>query len=861
MPLLLRFALSFCPAEFRLEYGEQIAADVRERRLSLIAAALDVLLQGVLLRFDTFAGDATYALRRLRKAPLFVSIVVLTFALGIGANVAVFTVLNAVVLKPLPFKDPNGIVVILDGVRGGAPVPDNLSLADPLDIRAMPALTATAALGNDGGTMLAGGKPFAISGFDVIPEYFAVLGIKAEIGRVLAPADAAPGVQNIVISDKVWRTDFAADPSVIGEMVRVNDVPERIVGVLKPQQPALDPSGSLDPQDYYAALPERATVDDRGRRFYSGFARLAPGATIAQANGQLAILSARLERQYPKIYHNHILSVVPVRSVLLGKAASVLWIVFAAVIGILLIACANVGNMLGARWSTRDRELAVRRALGASSRRIGAQLLIEAGLLAFIGSLAGVALAYGGLLVLSDLLTDALPRASTITIDALSLLYAAVTVVASTLLAGISPMLSLGNPDLQTVLKSAGRGGDASSRHRLRSTLVVLEIALALALVVVSGLTVRSFIELVSTPLGIRSEGVVASAPTTLPEPNLGTRIARAVMQRQLLAHLQTLPGVQFAALSVQYPLGDITMRTSTWILGRTYAPGSEPNASDNAVTPDYFRVLGIPLMRGRVFTLADTMNGAPVAIVNEAFVNKYLQGTSPIGARIRGAAWTGTAVRKAGWAQIVGVVGDERDNLAAPPYPEFYIPMAQAPAAYTCAIVYAPTVDSSVISREMKGAFAATLPSVQPPNTFTVRQLVASRTAQARFATLLLLTLACIALALALSGIFGVVSFSVTQRSREFGVRMALGATEPAVLADVLRRTLVTTAIGVAIGLVIAALAARAIASQLGSLSPFDPMTFGVVVLLIFCSATLASLHPALRATRVQPVDALRYE
>jgi putative ABC transport system permease protein len=857
MRAVLRLALLLSPPEFRQYYGSQIdAAAEHELHFSDI---LDLAVTGLQLRFDDFARDIAYALRRLKQAPLFVTIVVITFALGIGANVAVFSVLNAVVLKSLPFKDPDGIVVILDGVRGGTSVPDNLSLSDPLDMRAMPALTATAAVGSDGGTMLAGGKPFAISGLDVIPDYFAILGIKAELGRVLAPADAAPGVRNIVISDKVWHADFADDPGIIGRMVRVNDVPERIVGVLKPQQPALDPSGSLDPQDYYAALPERATLDDRGRRYFSGFARLAPGATIAQANGQLALLSARLDKEYPKVNHNHILTVVPVRSVLLGRSASILWIIFAAVVGILLIACANVGNMLVARWSTRDRELAVRRALGASARRIGAQLLTEAGLLAFAGAVAGVALAYGGLRVLSHLPTNALPRASTISIDALSLLYAAVIVVAATLLAGISPMLSLGNPDLQTVLKSAGRGGDASSRHRLRSALVVLEIALALALVVVSGLTVRSFVELVNTPLGIRSEGVVASALTTLPEKDFGTLETRAVMQRQLLADLHALPGTQSAALTVQYPLGYVTVRTSTWILGRTYPPGLEPNASANNITPEYFRVLGIPLMRGRVFTVADTMNAAPVAIVNEAFVSKYMLGMSPIGARIRGAGWNGT--RWARWAQIVGVVGDERDNLAAPPYPEYYIPMAQAPAAYTSAIVYAPNVDPSVISREMKGAFAATLPTVQPPNTFTVAQLVADRTAQTRFATLLLLVLALIALALALSGIFGVVSSSVTQRSREFGVRIALGASTRQILGDVFRRTFATTAIGTAVGLVIAALAAHAIASQLGAVSPFDPVTFASVVALIFLSAALASLHPAVRATRVQPAEALRYE
>lgn len=852
MNTLLRIALLFAPREFRDHYGAQIAA---QHDVSFVDI-LDIVVAGLRMRLDDFTRDLVYAVRRLRKAPLFVSIVVLTFALGIGANVAVFSVLNAVVLKPLPFKDPGSIVVLLDGVRGRTPVPDDLSLNDPLDVRALPAFVSTTAIHYNDGTMFSGGTPFAVSGFGVLPEYFDILGIKPELGRVLVPGDSAPGVHNIVIADKIWRVDLSADPNVIGQTVRINDVPERIVGVLKPSQPTLDPEGSFDPRDYYAALPERATPLDRGSRYLAGFARLAPGATIAQANAQLALLSARLAKQYPIFSHNHVLSVVPARSALLGRAGSVLWILFAAVVGILLIACANVGNMLGARWSTRDRELAVRRALGASSRRIGAQLLIEAGLLAFVGAIAGVALAYGGLAVLSNLLANALPRASTIGIDAVSLLYAAGTVVAATLLAGISPMLSLGNPDLQTVLKSAGRGGDASSRHRLRSALVVLEIALALALVVVCGLMVRSFVELVNTPLGIRSQGVVASAATKLPEKTLDTVASRAAVQQRLLASVQLLPGVQAAALSIQYPLGDVTARTSTWILGRNYPPGSEPNAASNTVTPAYFQVFGIPLLRGRSFTPADTTNSELVAIVNEAFVNKYLAGTSPIGTRIHIPSW-----EKNRWAQIVGVVGDERDDIAAPPYPEFYIPMAQDPAAYTSAIVYAPGVDPAVISREVQSAFAATLPTVQPPTTFTMPQLVANKTAQTRFATLLLLVLAVIALALALSGIYGVVSFSVTQRSREFGLRMALGGTARTILGDVLRRALVTTVVGAVIGLVIAALAARAIASQLGAVSPFDPMTFGIVVGLVFLSAMFASLQPALRATHVQPVEALRYE
>jgi predicted permease len=853
MNIWLRLVLLLAPREFRDHYGAQIAAQGDNLRFGDL---FDLAATGLRLRWEDFARDLGYGVRRLRSAPLFVGIVVLTFALGIGANVAVFSVLNAVVLKPLPFENPNGIVIV-SGSSKGHQVWGNLSLADPLDMRSLSAFQATSALDQSGGTMFARGRPFAVSGFEVIPDYFGILGITAQLGRVLVPADGDPGVHNIVISNEIWHADFGADPNVIGETARLNGAAERIVGVLRPNQPSLSSSG-LTPQDYYTALPERATAEQRGERYLDGIARLAPGATVESANAQLALLSARLQKEFPRFDRTWTLSVASSRSVILGSASSVLWIIFVAVIGILLIACVNVGNMLGARWSTRDRELAVRRALGASSRRIGMQLLTEAGLLACIGAAVGVALAYAGLHVLADLLANALPRASTIHIDAWSLLYAAGVVVAATLLAGLTPMLSLGNPDLQTVLKAAGRGGDASSRHRLRSLLLALEIALALALVVVSGLTVRSFIDLVNTPLGIRPDGVVATDVTTLPESNFGTLADRAAMQRDLLARLQALPGVQLAALTVQYPLGSIRVQTDFAIFGRTYPPGTKPNARQNSVTPDYFRALGIPLIRGRAFAAGDTMSSAPVTVVNQAFVQQYLQGLNPIGARIQGAGWNGT---KTQWLTIVGVVGDERDELASPPYPEYFVPLAQAPPAFTSALAYAPGVEPAVIAREMQGAFAATMPTVVPPPTHTVAELVADNTGQERFATILLGALAFIALALALSGIYGVVSFSVTQRTREFGVRIVHGATARNILADVLRRTLRTAAVGVVIGLVIAALAARAIASRLGTVSPLDPATFLCVIALVFLCAALASLYPALRATRVQPVDALRYE
>ena len=346
-------------------YGAQIDATVEH---GITAADLaDLAVSGLRMRFDDVVRDLVYALRRLQRAPLFVSIVVLTFALGIGANVAVFSVLNAVVLKPLPFEDAGRIVMISGSDKGTAPVWQNLSFADPLDMRGLSAFEATAAIGEDGGTMLAGSTPFAVSGFDVMPEYFRILDVRAQLGRVLERSDSNPGVHDIVISDRVWRADFAGDPNVVGETVRLNGVAQRIVGVLRPDQPSLSAAGGLVSQDYYGALPEHAAVVDRGERYFDGIALLAPGVTVERANAQLALLSQRLRGEYPRIDFGWLLSVASSRSVILGQASSVLWIVFTAVIGILVIACASVGNMLGARWSTRDRELAVRRALRRSA--------------------------------------------------------------------------------------------------------------------------------------------------------------------------------------------------------------------------------------------------------------------------------------------------------------------------------------------------------------------------------------------------------------------------------------------------------------------------------------------------------------
>jgi predicted permease len=853
---LLRIALLLAPREFRSYYGEQIAAGECDMHLNDV---LDLAVTGIRMRLDDFARGVSYAVRRLIKAPVFVAIVALTFALGIGANVAVFSVLNTVVLKPLPYNN-SAMLVSVRAADSRRMSPPALSLPDIDDLRAQShALTEIAGVTADEVTLLRGGRPISLGGLAVMPEYFDLLGIRPQLGRALTVADSRPGVNNYVISDATWRADFGADPSIIDRAVTFDGRTGRIVGVLAPGQLLVNPrDGSIEPQDYLGALPETLPPRARGARYLSAIARIAPSSSLTEVNAELALVSARLQKLYPRYDSTFSFSVQSLRTTVLGGAAPIVWTVFAAVIGILLIACANVGNMLSARWSVRDREFALRRSLGATSWSVAQLMLIETGILALAGALLGIGLAYAALRGIGGYALATLPRGSAVSIDAATLLYALAIVVVTTLLAALAPFMSLNATDLNSMLKAAGRGGDASARHRSRAALVVLEIALALALVIVSGLMVRSFIELARTPLGIRPSGVVVSDIVSLPDARFPTLQSRAAAQQQLLGRLRALPGVDAAALSVAYPLSDISLNFDTSVLGKNYPQGTEPSAAGNDVSAGYFRALGVALIAGRDISDDDTARAPAVVVVNQAFARTILAGRDPLRAKIRIAGWNGTIAH---WASVVGVVADTRLTLAEAPVPQYFVPIAQAPPIFFSAVVHATGLTAATLGRQIQDAFASELPTVAPPQTFTVEDRVALRTARVRMTATLLGLLATVALLIALAGIFGVVSFSVTQRSREFGVRIALGAGTSAILGDVLRRTLATTAIGVASGLAIAALAARAITSQLNSVSPFDPATFATVVVLIFLCAALASLQPALRATRVQPVDALRYE
>lgn len=856
--VLARVALLAYPREFRAQFGVEMLSDVAERA-SIFSSLADLLRGGLTMRTEALLRDAGYAWRRLRASPLFVAIVVLTFALGIGANVAVFSVLDTVAIRPLPFPDPASLAIVQSHTPDGTIFPVT-SLVDASDIRQHATVfQGVAGVGSSSATLMLHGRPYTLNGLAVMPGYFSIAGLRPQLGRLLDTRDTRPGVHTMVISDALWHRRFGGNPAVLGTSHLLDGTPTTIVGILEPHQLLPVPSDeAIETLDYIVATSDHPNPRGRGRRVAGTIVRLAPGVTFARANADLALVSQRLAHLYPKTDKRWRLSVESFDAAVLGPTTSALWLLFAAVIGILLIACANIGNMLGARWSSRDREFAIRRALGASNARIGAQLLTETALLAALGGVVGVALAYGALAVIAPSAADVLPY-GTVGINGWSLLFAFGIVLLATLGAGVWPLLTFRSRDLQTTLKSAGRGGDGARRHGVRGVLAAAEVALTLALVVVGGLSVRNIVAMVNTPLGIRSHGVVVTGALAMPNALNANKRAAASAIDTMLGRIQVLPGVKRAAIALMYPLGDVALEGPAPVVGRSYPPGGVPVAWSNAVSAQYFDTLGVPVIAGRTFTDAEAHGSAPVVVVNEAFAKAYLAGQRVVGRRLR---IGGGPSNPATIATIVGVVGDERfGGLLSPREPAFYVPATQQIPRWMSIVVYAPKVPPVMIGREIDAAFAQSFPTIEPPHTHTIAGRIAAATGPMRVGAMLAAALGLIALVLACAGIFGVVSFSVSQRVREFGIRMALGARKRDVIADVLRRSLVTTSVGVVAGILIAAIAARAVSSQLSDVSPFDPWTFVVTIGLVFASATLASLQPALRATGAQAADVLRYE
>jgi putative ABC transport system permease protein len=874
LSVLFRIALALCPANFRREYGRAMRVDfaracAEERSVHGAVGAVTYALGAASDLFTTalreyaamFFRDFSYALRALRRTPSFTAVVVATLALAIGANAAVFSVLHTVVLAPLPYTDPQSLVA-LEALEKGKH--SNFSLPDYTDtVRAGSATFASAAAFQYATYTLTGrGEPRTFRGILTTPRLFETLGVKPELGRFPAAGEAVRGkAKTVVVSDALWRGALGSDPAAIGANLRIDGDTYRLIGVAPADfhQPKPGPQGFVT-ADVWTFLPENGagTEFNRGYRSFDAIARLRPGVALGGVQPVIDTIYAGLMRRYPADDTGYAVVVQSLTDSLVGNVRALLFAMFAAVGAVLLVACANVANLLLSRAASREREFSVRIAIGASRGRIVTQLLVETFVLALAGGALGIALAYGAIAAFVAFHPPNIPRAELVTVDAASVLYTLGVVAFCTLAAGLAPAFTSSQRDVAAALKSAGRGGDASRGAKARNILVACEIAMTLALVVGAGLVVRSFVALTSQPLGFEDTLVTTVGGIDLPDSRYGADAAREAMMTRMITKVRTVPGVERVSWAYSAPFTHSNFGTTFVFQGHPVRPGLEPNSTIDPVGPEYFRILRATILAGRAFTDDDRMGSERVAIVNETFVRTYLQGRSPLGVQLIPSI--SLAVDKTSPVRtIVGVVADLRSSFTKPKDAEIYVPARQLPiGGSTLVVAIQPGTDPSA---DVASAVVSLDPLLPKPQIVSLPLLLSQSVAVQQLSVAALCALAFVALALSIAGIFAVVSYGVTQRTHEFGVRMALGADARQILRMVIGGAMRLAFAGIAIGLLVAGAGTRLLTDQLFDTQPLDPLTFASVTVLVIVAALFAALVPARRATRVDPIVALRYE
>jgi predicted permease len=797
--------------------------------------------------------DVRFALRGFRRNPGFTATTVLVLALGIGATTAVFSVVDAVVLRPLPFGAPGELVVVGEGTPG-RPGRGTASWPGFRDWSGARSFRGLAAYHSDSYVLTAEGEPELVQSTTATANLFDVLGASPALGRFFAAGEDQPGRNHVaVLSDRLWRRRFASDPRVVGRTLLLGGESYLVIGVA----PAAlrFPPGQFD-AELWAPAPHGvldANQHDRTMRALQVVGRLAPGVTEAGAQAELDALKARLDRDHPEQRGARALTLTPLQSELVRDLRLALLTLLAAVGFVLLIACANVASLLLARGTARSREIAVRTALGAGRGRLVRQLLTESVLLALFGGALGVALAAAGLEALIPLLRPRLPQAQAIGLDARVLVFAAVVAGGTGIAFGLLPALSASRASVQQSLRQSSPTA-AGGRGRARGALLVAEIALAFVLCTAAGLMLRSFARVVAVHPGFEARGLLTAA-IVLPPRRYPDEGARRQFYQQLLAKARALPGAQGAAVVLPAPYSASSINLDFTIADRPPPlPGTRYSSGTKIVSPDFFTVMGVPVLRGRAFAEADDRQGAPaVAIISESLAREHWPGQEPLGKRIQ----LGTFNRA--WREIVGIVADVKPRLDAAGRPELYLPYGQTPMPLLVALVRAP--QAAALSRPLGAEVRSLDPDLPLGEVATMEQRLADSVAQRRLGVILIGLFAALALGLALVGVHGVVSYTVIQRTRELGIRVALGARRGQVLGLVLGQGLRLAALGLAVGVVVALALTRVLRAQLYGVSPTDPATFlGFAALLLAVSA-LASLLPARRATRVDPMLTMRSE
>jgi putative ABC transport system permease protein len=812
---------------------------------------------------NTFIQDLRYGLRMLVKNPGFAIVAVATLALGIGANTAIFSVVNSVLLKPLPYAEPDRLVAVesMDSRRAG--VSNSLSYPDFFDFRAQNHVFAHLVTSRDTDLALTGrGEPEQIDGEMVTWDLFPALGIVPELGRGFLPSEEAAGSHVVVLSHRLWQSHYGADPGIVGRTITLDRQAYTVVGVAPAgfAFPANEPNIQLwttIANDRVAPADDQPMTEQRGAHMLTALGRLKPGVSIEQARADLDVIAAALAKQYPDTNTNfRTSSVRPELETLTGDSRTPLLILLGAVGLVLLIACANIANLLLVRTAGREQEIAVRAAMGASRGRVVRQLLTESLLLALAGGAAGTALAEYVLGALLPLGGGSIPRLAQTSIDEHVLVFSLLITFLTSIFFGLAPALHAAKVDLTSSLTERSRAG--THKHELiRGALVVAQVTVGLVLVSGAGLLMSSFLHLERSDLGLRSDHLLTFR-FSLPDSHYKSA-QQVSLCNQLLEHLRAEPGVQSAAGVWPLPLGGDNATVSFNIEERPTTPSNRPNARMAFATPGYFSTAGIPLLRGRNFTDQDDTNAPRVLIVNKAFADKFFPGEGVVGKRITpGATADG---EKESPHEIVGVVGSAKlFAMDAEPKPVYYFPYKQLPWMPPVMMVRT-TVPPRTLESVVRKELAALDPMVPVFQVRTMEELLSTEVTEPRFHTVLLGSFAGIALVLTMVGLYGVMAYSVTRRTREIGVRMALGAPRSVVLSMVLGQALVLLAAGMGLGLAASLAADRLLRTLLFGISSLDPAVLGLSSLLVALTGLLAAYLPARRAAALDPMVALRHE
>jgi putative ABC transport system permease protein len=811
--------------------------------------------------FEHLAQDVRYSLRMLRKNPGFTAVCVLTLALGIGVNTAIFSVVYAVVLKPLPYPDSQQLYTIFQQRTQDASVQAGFSYLDLQDMIAQDtAFSGMTGVSAHELTLTGHGDPFIVKVADVTPELFSVFEQQPVLGRMFRPEDGKPGAAHVVIlNESVWRSVFSADPNIIGASINLDKRAFTVVGVMPSRFSFPRLSGTREVWVPVGQDPMfESWINLRARHWLLTTGRLKPGVSLAEAQAELDVIGQRLAKQFPAENAGWEIHLFPLQRLIVGDVRSPLLVLLGAVALVLVIACANLANLLLTRATSRTREIAVRTALGAGRGRIVRQLLSETAVLGVLGGAAGILLAYWGVNALGSLVPKSVPQLNPIRVDHVVLLFALAISALAIFLFGLAPAFLGAKSDPQASLREGGtRSGESAGGRRARAIFAGAEIALAMVLLVAAGLLIRSFSKLTAVSPGFDTAHIV-KANVALPRDQYKTPQQWLAFTEDLLARVQAEPGMQDSALVVPTPLADSPPSVPFEIVGQPPATAAESRTGDYvAATPNYLRVMGIPLVVGRFFTADDLMSTPRVTCISAAMARVYFPNQNPIGKQISFSFPPDPGVPR----EIVGIVGDVRDSaLGEDPKPMMYVPFAQAPF-WGSDLVVNSTLSTASVAAAIRKDVMAIDQDLPVGDIAKMMDVLATNVAQPKFRTELLVLFAAMALILAATGIFGVISYSVSRRTREIGIRMALGASRNSISHMVLRETLLLVLAGLAVGVPCTFAASRLLGHMLFGVSANDPITLFAVALTLIAVAVIAGFVPLRRAMRVDPMVALRYE